>query len=540
MNTIVLSDFHMCAGVDPETNMTSRMEDFTNDHIFDSFLTWLEKRKDAPWHLIFAGDLFDYQQVTELPTLAEIDRFNIPIHRSDLDRSRADSAGLPDKKIYRYDDFVRAGVRDIGELWSLDSRIEGLATEEEAVLFKTQKILDGHPQFFRALARFLGKGNRVSILRGNHDVELAWKSAGDLIRTHCARIADRDSSSIQLQFYPHYYYESGRMYIEHGQQAEGTTGLRHVYTPFMLTGTGGARVIELDFSSFLVRYLINRVESINPLSDNIRPRSKYFMWVVREHTASAVWIVAAVLPKLYKLWKKFVTPVGIEEAERMQKEEIRRLSDLTGLPEGAAYELDGLKDPPTLPRGKKYVIAQVVKFAGIALLAILLLIVVLSLYIVGGNAIFPDGQTGTTVLSYSLHFLLSSLYYIGVPAVLILILLNRKGRKREKKKYTTSPATSGPAPHFRKYASDIHGVLKKWNASVPVIVTGHTHYCDRYRISPQTVYYNTGSWMFVLNPEEQVFREKYTFSFIELRDNTTSLLQYDAALNSARSVNIER
>jgi UDP-2,3-diacylglucosamine pyrophosphatase LpxH len=539
MNTIVLSDFHMCAGVDPKTNMTSRLEDFTNDHIFDSFLGWLEKRKEAPWHLIFAGDLFDYQQVTELPTLDEINRFNIPIHRSDLDKRKADAAGLPDKKIYRYDDFARAGIKDITDLWSLDSRIEGLATEEEAVLFKSQRILDGHPRFFRALARFLEKGNRVSVIRGNHDVELAWPSTQESIRKHCANLVNRETSSLQLQFYPHYYYESDRMYIEHGQQADGATALRHVYAPFMLTRTGGARVIELDFSSFLVRYLINRVEAINPLSDNIRPRNKYFTWVLREHTASAVWIVAAVLPKVYKLWKKFVTPVGIEEAARMQNEELIRLAGATGLPVEAARELETLKDPPTLPRGKKYVVLQIAKFAGIGLVGILLSILVISLYIVAGNAIYPPGPSGGGVLAYSLYLLTRSLYYIGVPVVLLTIFLNRKGRKKEKEKYGKEPVASGPAPHFRKYVSAIQTVLKKWNAAVPVIITGHTHYCDWYRVSPETIYYNTGSWMLVLNPEEQVFREKHTFSFVEITGDTSALFQFDPVLNSARNVTVE-
>ncbi len=538
MNTVIISDFHMCAGTNPSTGMTSRLEDFVNDHVFDVFLDWLEKRHENTCHLIFAGDLFDYQQVIDQPDPAEIRTFDIPIHRDDLKPSLFARYELPDREILRSADFDRAQVTDLSEYWTIETRVEGLGTEEEAVLFKTKKIIDGHPVFFKSLSRFVANGNRVTILRGNHDVELAWESSQKLIRKHCAELAGKETDSFRIDFLPLYYYEKGKVYVEHGQQAEGTTALRHVYAPFMLAHTGGDRLIELDFSSFLVRYLINRVESINPLSDNVRPRSKYFKWLVREHPASSIAIVAIVLPRVRKLWKKFVTPAGLEDAAIRQREEMKRSSEATGLPLKAAEEIEAAKDPPTLPRGKKYVVNVVLKAAGKALFYLVLTLAALSLYLATGKALLPE-LSSYSVGGYALYLLTRFAFYILPPAILAIIYLNRVGRRKERLRFTRKPVDSGSAPLFRAYVSNIHAVLKKYDAAVPVIVTGHTHYCDSFRIEPDVVYYNTGSWMFVLNPEEQVFREKYTFSFTELTPAGSSLRQFDTATRTDVPVVVE-
>src|SRR3970282_2290834 len=55
-----------------------------------------------------------------------------------------------------------------------------------------------------------------------------------------------------------------------------TTSFRNFLYPFLpFDYEGVSSQIELDLSSFLVRYSSNRMEPVNPLSDNIRPLSKY-------------------------------------------------------------------------------------------------------------------------------------------------------------------------------------------------------------------------------------------------------------------------
>jgi|GEM_PF-4366868 len=540
MNTIIISDFHMCAGTNPETGLTSPLEDFTHDHIFDSFLSWLEKREEAPWHLIVAGDLFDYQQVTELPSLGELKRFRIPVYHDDLDRSRLRNSKLPRKSVYHYEDFIAASITDLSPMWSLKTRVEGLGTEEEAVLFKTHRIIEGHMQFFQAVARFIAAGNAMTILRGNHDVELAWESSQELIRERCAEFipAKKDVILNALHFYPSFYYEKDMLYVEHGQQAEGTTAIRHVYTPFIKPGKSPGRVIELDFSSFLVRYLMNRVENINPLADNIRPRKNYFIWLIREHPAQAIWIVAAVLPKVVKLWKKFTTPPGVEESALENNQRMKEIAEQLNIPESAASAVDSLKDPPTLPRGWWYMTGMIAAAAGIKAVAVALIVALLA------GLVYVSGIiSGLIDLSSYWYNLVSVVrwivVYIGIPLAVLLPILYVLGRRSERKTYTRSPIETGPSPGFRSYASKINKALKENNAPVKFIVTGHTHYGDRFDIEQGVRYFNTGTWMFLLNPKEQVFREKFTYSFVEIINGEGALRQFDPATVTARDMVIE-
>jgi len=302
MNTIIVSDFHICSGTNPITGLTSSLEDFTDDYDFEKFLNWLAERPEAPWHLILGGDMFDFQQVNDLPTLNEIKEFGLFVYAKDLKWS-AKKQIKPKKKIYHYDDLKN--LQNFDNSWCFETWKTGLGTEENAMKFKMHKVMEGHSVFFKALAGFLKKGNKITFLRGNHDVELAWPSIQEMIKNYCSQESGLDENSIRqnLVFLPHYYYEEELLYIEHGQQGEAETSLRHVYSPFIKPKDKTEKVIELDFSSFLMRYLMNQVESINPLSDNYRPRSRYFNWLISEHPAQAVRVVAKALPKVLKLWK---------------------------------------------------------------------------------------------------------------------------------------------------------------------------------------------------------------------------------------------
>src|SRR5204863_645562 len=50
----------------------------------------------------------------------------------------------------------------------------GFGCGPRETIFKLWKIMDGHWQFFEALAEFITQGHIVTIGRGNHDVELFY------------------------------------------------------------------------------------------------------------------------------------------------------------------------------------------------------------------------------------------------------------------------------------------------------------------------------------------------------------------------------
>ena len=72
-NLLIVSDLHLCEGLDPKSGKFSRLEDFLFDDAFARFLRYHQEVREQPrfggrpWLLIFNGDLFDFLQVVTLP-----------------------------------------------------------------------------------------------------------------------------------------------------------------------------------------------------------------------------------------------------------------------------------------------------------------------------------------------------------------------------------------------------------------------------------------------------------------------------------------
>jgi UDP-2,3-diacylglucosamine pyrophosphatase LpxH len=236
---LVISDLHMTSGKNPLTKVWAATEDFFWDNDFSRFIKYYQD--DSPSLLIINGDLFDFMQVLIFPDEEEQKEYSIDKNEINL----------------KY----------------------GLRTSESASVFQIDKIFEGHIEFFKALASFLSKGNYVKILKGNHDIQLFWPKVQEQIIKNLEGLVNSDKKSFvhsNLEFLPWFFLIPDKIFVEHGNQYEYTTSFRNFlypYLPFDYEDAG--RQIELDLSSFLVRYFSNKMEAINPLADNIRPLSKY-------------------------------------------------------------------------------------------------------------------------------------------------------------------------------------------------------------------------------------------------------------------------
>ena len=133
-NLLIVSDLHLSEGRHPASGKYSPTEDFFFDEEFARFLEHYQNgQAPGKWHLIINGDFLDLLQVTSLegaqPTLSR-----------DLRRP----------------DF-------------------GAGCGEQETVFKLGKIVEGHPRFFEALAKFFGAGNLLTVIKGNHDVEFHYR-----------------------------------------------------------------------------------------------------------------------------------------------------------------------------------------------------------------------------------------------------------------------------------------------------------------------------------------------------------------------------
>jgi len=241
LNIVIVSDLHLSEGRDPRTKRFNRNEDFFFDANFDRFLSHLEsetEHRNRNWRLIIAGDMVDFLQVTRVPDNSEFE--------------------------------LRKSENDYG-----------LGTSPEKTIWKMKIMMDGHWLFFRALGRFISRGNNCTIITGNHDIEWTVPEVRKAFREEMknylpkgTRNANKVVSS-QIEFCPWFYYEPGLIWVEHGHQYDGMNSFDYFLFPYL----PNSNEVMLPSGSFFVRYLFNKVEHKDPFADNIKPTSTY----IRRH-----------------------------------------------------------------------------------------------------------------------------------------------------------------------------------------------------------------------------------------------------------------
>lgn len=282
-NFLFVSDFHIGEGRDPRTGLTHRNENFFQDDAFAQFILYhvqmSAKGDGKPWKLVLNGDLFDFLQVTTLPSKKEL------------------AEVVPDREL------------------SDNEKKFGLGTSERATVWKLKKVAQGHPLFFSALAWFVAHDRyEIVLLKGNHDIELMWPVVQEAFHNCVAEAYENwqqypsifpqeadlpDTLSEDLLrkaiwFEPHFYYEPDLFFVEHGCQYDPANAFQDFEKPIITVRN--ERVIDLPQGSFLVRYFFNKVESVHPFADNLKPMSRYVIWILSNAPAQGIRFIFSILP----------------------------------------------------------------------------------------------------------------------------------------------------------------------------------------------------------------------------------------------------
>lgn len=219
---IVLSDCHLSAGRFFEGKLNPHEDFFFDDQMVDLInyfaktpLSKMSESENVHVELILNGDIFDY--------------LNVPYQGE-------------------YEEAVT----------------------EEIALYKTEAIIQGHPQVMAAIRQFASLPFRqVTYLIGNHDAELvfekvreritrAWDPEGQYPSEKVKVLGDQD----RLQY-------DGGVEIHHGNQFEAGSALD--FEKPLLTAGLEKPVLNLPWGSFYVLKIINRLKWEREHIDKVRP-----------------------------------------------------------------------------------------------------------------------------------------------------------------------------------------------------------------------------------------------------------------------------
>lgn len=240
IETVILSDIHL---TDAEPALDSRpfwraykQRRFFIDADFTKLLEHVSDNANGPVELILNGDTFDFDGITVVPD------------------------------------------EPPGPLSWL-SHLRGMPSEEWMSLFKMERIIEDHPEWFAAITAFVLRGDhRVVFVIGNHDVELHWPSVQERILT---ALGLPDEIGGRVSFATSFYISGGDTFVSHG----------HLYDPLCTEPTPANPLIQIrgrprvriPFGDMAARYMLNGMGYFNPhaAGNYIMSAREYFAFFFR-------------------------------------------------------------------------------------------------------------------------------------------------------------------------------------------------------------------------------------------------------------------
>ncbi len=269
---VIVSDLHLGAGLAP----ANPLEDFTVDPQFAALLAALRAESEADgreFELIVNGDMVEFLQT---PALADFDP----------------------QAAYPPDDYA--------------------PSTEEASARKMALVIAGHPAVFAALRDWLSPGpprRSITIIKGNHDVNLHWTAVQELVRQAVDAATERRPL---LTFVEQAICREG-LYVEHGNQhAEKVNRFKQFDEPH---DPEDPAQLEIPVGSTFVIDFFNDAEREKWWLDSVKPLTALLWYCLAIDFRFAARMLVKLLGALPPLvWGSFARE---SEAETLQ----RQLSD---------------------------------------------------------------------------------------------------------------------------------------------------------------------------------------------------------------------
>jgi UDP-2,3-diacylglucosamine pyrophosphatase LpxH len=293
----LISDLHLADGRATPFGKFTQGENFFWDESFQRFLQKIATRSNGRSQtLIINGDFLDFLRVCRIPFKREPDNqgfvkrwFNflrrvshIPSERESDDR----------KLVERWLNFLvlidhPARANDLYAAVKSE-KTYGFRTNDYKCIWKLLLMFEGHKVFFNALRSFtLRNRNQLLIIKGNHDLEFHWEAVRQAFVFFLAR--EKPQAYKQLNPRIHFFQQSvvinNELHIEHGHLYERMTCADTITPP------DNPDELLLPAGSLFNRYVINKLEAIEPLFDNIKPPTSILKAVAMRHPRRILTIV---------------------------------------------------------------------------------------------------------------------------------------------------------------------------------------------------------------------------------------------------------
>ena len=144
---------------------------------------------------------------------------------------------------------------------------------EKESMEKLNTIIDGHPDIFAALKDFQGRGNRVTLGAGNHDVDLYWDDVQKRLKDVAGPVDFATGQDVFTRY-------DGKLVIGHGHFLDPANKFENWANPFVVRDTE-LRLAMCPGTLFMVKF-VNKLEESYKFSDNMKPISALARLLLKE------------------------------------------------------------------------------------------------------------------------------------------------------------------------------------------------------------------------------------------------------------------
>lgn len=422
---LVFSDVHLGSDLNDAGNTVPRSK-----AIDDDLAAMLAHYRKAPpaagadrWRVIAAGDFIDF--------------IGISIDPRDEDREHLKT------------ELTRA------------EREFGLGGAEDHVLLKLRRAVERHASVFEELGAFIAGGHALTVIHGNHDLELHWPNVQTAFCEHLARLAKSDVAIIaaRVEFRPWFFHRDGLVFIEHGHQYDPFCATPYILAPLCPRDPNR---VNPTLSDSLLRHIVRRTPGMKEYGHEERGLASYISWGLMLGARGTIDLFRRFFFIVFEL-REIARAYTSENGKKVREEHERRLralSEETGVSEERLREALSLHCTPlgVTPRG---VLTSVMldRLSVFAAMVIALILIAVTWPLVGTSIALP---------------MLVALLALWV---VVHVLLSR-GRPNVDPRVEMEVRTPDLARLF----------------PASFIVMGHTHIPTTKSVREDITYINLGSW----------------------------------------------
>ena len=159
-----------------------------------------------------------------------------------------------------------------------EERRNGVGSAEDHSRLKLRRVARRHADVFEELGKLVAGGHMLTILHGNHDIELHWPALRDDLRAiivaSCAA-EEQASARARIEFEPWFFYREGVVYIEHGHQYDPFCATAFILAP---VSPRDPRRVERGYSESLLRAIVRRTPGLKEYGHDHRGLGSYVGW----------------------------------------------------------------------------------------------------------------------------------------------------------------------------------------------------------------------------------------------------------------------